>query len=426
MKNIIIILSLSFFAPIALAQPAPEQLFSDLPDAVTPELSERGQFAVGVQTIIAVNDNHLNPMDPTDQSRSLTLEVWYPSNDTGEAKTHYTNKTRSGFMFSIQADAVRDAALLNDNTTKYPVVVISHGYTSYRTAMFHFGEHLASHGYIVIGIDHSGSTNADIDFSTNPGAGFLSTLMNRAKDQQFALDWLYSDSDFAKVADPNSAGVIGHSMGGFGAINTIGACYDFSAAFVGGLSGSEDEATNKQLASLLNICSADREQGTDPRWKAAVILAPWGGQHKLFTGDSLASIKVPSMYMSGDLDDISGYQGIRWLFDSHTLPSTYLLTYHEARHNIAHHPAPKAAYTNELDIGHYYESSWNSETLAHINQHMILAMMNCYIKAISTSCEYLSVRGSSNQIPVDGKVPEPWKGFDNRFSTGMTMEARQP
>ncbi|WP_371194840.1 alpha/beta hydrolase family protein [Glaciecola sp. SC05] len=426
MRGFILLFALSFFTSSALTQTPPEQLFSGLPDDVTPELSKRGQFAVGVKTITVVNDKHLNPLDPTELERSLTLEVWYPTSSSDAEKTYYTDETRSGFTFSIQADAVRDAAVLNDKESVFPVVVISHGYTSYRTAMFHIGEHLASHGYIAVGIDHTGSTNADIDFATNPGAGFLSTLMNRARDQQFTLDWLTGDSEFAELADASSAGVIGHSMGGFGAINTIGACYDFTAPFVAGLSGSEDETANTQLASVLNICSANRENGTDPRWKAAAILAPWGGQHKLFSAESLASVNVPTIYISGDLDDISGYDGIRWMFDNHSFSSTYLLTYHEARHNIAHHPAPKAAYSNELDIGHYYESSWNSETLALINQHIILATMDCYLKSNDKACEYLSIRGSSNQIPVDGEKPAPWKGFDDRFSTGMTMEAKTP
>ena len=73
---------------------------------------------------------------------------------------------------------------------KYPLVVLSHGYTGYRTLMFYLAEHLASHGYIVAGIDHTDSTNAEINLKTAPFAGFVSTLLNRYRDQQFVLDQL--------------------------------------------------------------------------------------------------------------------------------------------------------------------------------------------------------------------------------------------
>ncbi|MDZ7869236.1 MAG: hypothetical protein U5L02_08540 [Rheinheimera sp.] len=46
--------------------------------------------------------------------------------------------------------AFRDAAPAA-GTGQLPVVVISHGYTGYRSLMFYLAEHLASHGYIVAG-----------------------------------------------------------------------------------------------------------------------------------------------------------------------------------------------------------------------------------------------------------------------------------
>jgi len=426
MRSFLLIFALAFFTSSIFAQDVPEQLFSSLPDDVTPALSERGKYAVGVKTIAIINDKHVNALKPAENTRPLTVEVWYPSNTTSSETTQYDNQTRSGVKFSIEANAIRDAALLNNSGTKFPVVVLSHGYTGYRTIMFHIGEHLASHGYIAIGIDHTDSTNTDIDFANDAGAGFLSTLMNRAKDQQFVLDWVTSESEFAVALDPDNAGLVGYSMGGYGAVNTIGGCYAFTSQHVNAISGSNDAISNDAIAGALNNCAAGRKEGEDPRWKAAVVMAPWGGQLKIFSSQSLAKIKVPTLYMSGDFDDIVGYEGVRWLFNEHKPSRALLLTYHHARHNIGPHPAPKAAYKNELDIGHYREPSWDSETLAIINQHFTLAMMDCNVKNISTACEYLAVRGSSNQIPVDGIRPEPWKGFDDRYSTGMTMEANTP
>lgn len=424
MKTILLFTLLSCWVVFATAQELPEQLFSGLPNDVTPELSERGAYAIGVRTVTIENTKHTNALNSTEKHRKLTLEIWYPSEANNGSATFYANETRSGVPFSIQANAVRDAAILANSKKRFPIIVLSHGYTGYRTIMYHIAEHLASHGYIAVGIDHTDSTNADIDFSKAAGAGFLSTLMNRAKDQQFTLEWILNDSRFSSFADQKNAGLIGYSMGGYGAINTIGGCYSFTAQHTASISGTDDEATNQSLANALNNCAAGRENGADPRWKAAVIMAPWGGQLKVFNADSIAAIDTPSLYIAGNLDDISGYSGIRWLYDSHASADSFLLTYSQARHNIAPHPAPKAAYGNELDIGHYYEPSWDSEALALINQHFTLAMMNCYVKDIASACEYLSVRGTSNQSPEDGPKPAPWKGFNDRYATGMRMEGK--
>ncbi|MDM7859220.1 dienelactone hydrolase family protein [Alteromonas sp. ASW11-36] len=399
-----------------------EKVIPHLPTDITPELSNRGEHQVGVKTLSAVNLQHSNPLDPTETERTLVFEIWYPAAANTAPNTSYENEARSGATFNLLANAARDVAIKNDQD-KYPVVVISHGYTGYRTIMFHIAEHLASHGYVVVGVDHTDSTNADVDFTVNPGSGFLSTLMNRATDQQFALEWL-ATSEFAEHVDTSKSGLIGYSMGGFGAINTIGGCYAFTPQHVAAISGSDDEQQNALLTQVVNHCAAKRAEGADASWQAAVLIAPWGGQLKVYSADSIAAVKVPTLYIAGDLDDISGYSGIRWMYEQHQGAEAWLLTYQNARHNIAPHPAPHAASTNELDIGHYYEPSWNMATIAVNNQHFILAMMDCQIKQSADACEYLAVEGSSNQEMINGQLSAPWKGFDNRYSTGMIMEKK--
>jgi pimeloyl-ACP methyl ester carboxylesterase len=56
--------------------------------------------------------------------------------------------------------------------------------------MLYLGEHLASHSYVVVGIDH------------------------------FAVD----KSDLGNIMETDNASVIGYSMGGYAAINTTGGC----------------------------------------------------------------------------------------------------------------------------------------------------------------------------------------------------------
>lgn len=396
-----------------------------------PELSTKGALKVGVRTIDIANENHVDPFTQQVAPRKLKLEVWYPSADRSLKTSSYENELRSGTKFSIHADATRDVKM--DVSERWPLVVLSHGYTGYRTIMYYLGEHLASHGYVVVGIDHTDSTNEEIDIVNGPFAGFMSTLINRSRDQQVVLDFFGDTANVQTVFGDSvdwtaeMAGVIGYSMGGYGAINTVGACYDFPAALLASFIQSEDEAQIKGMQAALNTCSAGQYPQaitgtnikTDPRWKAMMAFAPWGGQHKIFSYESLAKITVPSMLISGDLDDVSIYSGIEDIYNQYSSNEHYLLTFLNARHNIAPHPAPKEAWTAEIDYGHYYEPAWAQQQLNHINKHFSLAMMNCHLKSDASACEYLDLSGNSNEVKPEGGLSDPWKGFDNRYSTGM-------
>tara|TARA_R110000868_G_scaffold363289_4_gene625580 strand:+ start:955 stop:2247 length:1293 start_codon:yes stop_codon:yes gene_type:complete len=392
-----------------------QQLYTSQPD-VTPELAMPGSYSVGVRTIQATNPQQLSAKDYQSlEDRTLTLEVWYPAvtKDTDIQGT-YENVTRTHKAFSLQGHSVRDAKTNQEKT--YPLVVLSHGYTGYRTIMFYLGEHLASHGYVVVGIDHKDSTTGEVDFKNSPFSGFPSTLINRARDQQFVLDYFASaKSDLAKVVDTEHASVIGYSMGGYGAVNTVGGCYNFNQQGLQAFGFPEPAA--KALVPIFNICNAGQDK-VDSRWKAMVAYAPWGQEQNLHQSDA---IQVPSLYVTGSLDDVSGYeQGVKKLFEQSAAKDSFMLVYENARHNIAPHPAPEIAYAADADLGHYYEPTWSSETLNRINQHMILAFLDCYVKKQTSSCEYLPKRESAAQTKqADGKLTDPWPGFANRWGVGM-------
>ena len=428
LRNIACLLSLGLgFAASTAAQTSldAQTLYRDLSKDVTPELSTAGSFKVGVKTIQISNDEYLDPVTQQMGSRQLTVEVWYPSSDSQQKTSSYENETRSGIPFSLLAKANRDSGLKAD-AGQFPLVVLSHGYTGYRTIMFYLGEHLASHGYIVAGIDHTDSTNADVDMLNAPFAGFVSTLVNRSRDQHLVLDKLTSSSFFKGVINPDKAGLIGYSMGGFGAVNTVGGCFNFSKEMAGRFTGQSDAQKIDYMQTVLNTCAGGKASVTevDSRWKAMMAFAPWGGQYQLFDAKALAQVKVPSLYISGELDDVSGYQGVRWLYENTGKSDVMLLTYRQARHNIAPHPAPKEAWNTELDLGHYYEPVWDNQALNANNSHFALAMMDCYVKADKQACEYLTPRGESDQQTADGSLSKPWIGFDNRFAVGMKMEGK--
>ena len=406
-------------------QQTAQQLYRTLSAEVTPELSARGENNVGVRTVELNDPAYVDPITQQQVGRKLTVELWYPAKEAKQPDAVYENVTRSGIPFAIQANALRDAAPKTDDG-KYPLVVLSHGYTGYRTIMYYLGEHLASHGYIVAGIDHTDSTNAEVDIKNAPFAGFLSTLLNRSRDQHMVLDKVAELAFLKGSLQADKAGLIGYSMGGFGAVNTVGGCYQFSTDMVARFTAQSDAQKVAYLQQALNSCAGGKSSPAevDSRWAAAIAFAPWGGQLQLFDQAALGQIKVPLMYASGDLDDVSGYQGVRWLYEHSGQQDVFMLTYHQARHNIAPHPAPQEAWATELDLGHYYEPVWDNQALNTNNSHFALAMMDCYVKKHSKVCEYLSPRGESDQQSTDGSQIAPWIGFDNRFAAGMQLEGK--
>ncbi len=386
---------------------AAEELYQTLPTDFTPSLAERGKHSVGVRTIELTNPQQLDINSGQMRDRSLTVELWYPSNDHQQS-SRYDNVTRLGKPFAVRANALRDAPVKSvvDNQ-RYPLVVLSHGYTGYRTLMFYLGEHLASHGYVVAGIDHTDSINADVS-ADNPYTGFPSTLYNRSRDQNFVRQQLLADSSpVAKQVDQQSSGLIGYSMGGYGLVGSIGGCYHFSDHTLATLNPAASQQERQQAQQLLNNCDAPRSQNG---WQAAIAMAPWGQQLKVFDAKSLATINTPLMTIVGDLDDVSDYASVAQLHQAVGSQDKYQLTYLNARHNVAAHPAPRIAYEHAYDLGHYFEAAWDSRQINQINQHLVLAMMNCHLKQSEDACELLD---------LEGRIENGWRGFPKRFATGL-------
>ena len=170
------------------------------------------------------------------------------------------------------------------------------------------------------------------------------------------------------------ATIIGYSMGGYGAINTVGGCYRFTPDML------EQMNIPPDLLESFNSCNAGRPE-TDPRWAAMVGISSWGQVQRVHDVDALADITVPTLFIVGEQDHLSGYSpGVKDLFDGMRASQRYMLVYENARHNVAPHPAPAAAYDTLDSVGHYLESNWDTRHLNRINQHMILAFLDCVIK----------------------------------------------
>lgn len=94
----------------------------------------------------------------------------------------------------------------------YPVVTIAHGFNLPPTQYTGYATRLASHGYVVLNVDHAGYIFGTVDHVAN------------AKQVLAALDWAGEHPVLGDISDLNNVGTTGHSLGG--KISVLAAMYD--------------------------------------------------------------------------------------------------------------------------------------------------------------------------------------------------------
>ncbi|MEM8750422.1 MAG: dienelactone hydrolase [Pseudomonadota bacterium] len=427
--------TLGALAMVSGAALAENRIDTQRPDA--PELAAYGASAIGVRQLEVVNPNQVDilkidpkqpkPAELPRYDRPLTLEVWYPAAQGATGDQALKAYLRDGKTeVELIGKAVRDAEPAAD-AENLPLVIISHGYPGNRFLLSHLAENLASKGYVVASIDHTDST-----YRTR--AAFGSTLVNRSLDQIFVLNEMDRMSKDAgsflngKV-DAGNTGLIGYSMGGYGAVITAG----------GGVTQtSVDYAWGGPHGTLaVHKSGSDTHNNLpDPRIKTAVAFAPWGMNFAFWDAETLKGVKIPMMFVAGSVDDVSGYEnGIRAIWKSATSVDRTLLTYENANHNAgAPMPAPVESNKVDADLGfnlseHYNDAVWNSARMNNISQHFVTAWLGKHLKGNEKMGPYLDLVPNSNDSVwaknEDGSnKPEHnhWLGFPNRTAKGLRLE----
>lgn len=392
-----------------------------LPDA--PELAFRGEFKIGVKTLEFTNKNQIDVLKSKNgidafYDRTLKTEIWYPADIQSNIEEivvynqvmgSSNDPKRPLIPFTFLGKAVRDANPLK-SLEKFPLIIVSHGYLGSRLLLTYLTENLASKGYIVIAIDHAESTFSD-------AAGFSSTLLNRSKDVLFILNQMADLGKTSKnsflydLIDTDNSALIGYSMGGYGVLNVAGAGYSENFVKLFGAMTDGSKAIETRVGT-----NEAYKRSIDSRIKAVVAFAPWGMERGAWDSESLKGLKVPTFFVAGSQDDISGYEkGIKALFAGAINANRYLLTYMNARHNIAPNPPPTESLKPSLHFDEYYryaEPAWNEKRINNINQHFVTAFLGIYLKKKDYS-KYLELQTNSNE--------KTWTGFKPRTSTGLEL-----
>jgi dienelactone hydrolase len=203
----------------------------------------RGEHCVGKAAFRIADGRRaetLTPNDDTDR-RELTLKVWYPvaSGPGGSAADYVDPAVWPVMEASLPEElglrpvpSVRSWSKsgLTPRQGRYPVILFSPGFGGIAEEYTALVEDLASHGYVVVGIDHpyvSGITAlsdgrlalADSGLLAQPQA-LAAALRTVVDDQRQVLDWLQaqdaagSGSVLRGHLDLQRIGAYGHSFGG--------------------------------------------------------------------------------------------------------------------------------------------------------------------------------------------------------------------
>lgn len=412
---------------------AENRIDTQRPDA--PELAAYGSNAIGVRTLQLLNVDQLDiakidPKKPRPEvlpryDRPLTVEIWYPAKDGSTGDTGLKVYLRDAINeVTIEGKAMRDAAPAQG---EHPLIIVSHGYPGNRYLMSHLAENLASKGYVVASIDHTDSTYRTL-------GAFASTLVNRSLDQLFVLnqmDRLSNDeSSFLNGhVDASNTALVGYSMGGYGAVITSGA-------------GIAKESANSSLGAPFGTLaihesdSASHNALPDSRIKTAVVFAPWGMNAGMWDEQGLKGLKIPMFFISGSVDDVSGYEkGTRAIWQGAKNIDRSLLTFENANHNAgATMPAPEESFRFDEKLGfniseHYTDSVWSNTRMNNVAQHFVTAWMAKHLKSDDSMDAYTQLIKRSNdgvwsigKNGIENAEHTYWKGFADRTAKGLRFE----
>ncbi|MFI9786410.1 alpha/beta hydrolase family protein [Kitasatospora sp. NPDC051984] len=320
--------------PVSAAAPVAAGFSASLPRPT-------GPYAVGRDLLHLVDRNRQDPWVPSAGLRQLMVSMYYPARagsgtpapymTTEEARLLLERKTPTAPIPPEAVAGVGTWARVDARPVggRFPLVLLSPGFTFPRALFSSVAEDLASRGYVVALIDHTyestgvtfpdGRTLPCAICDQPPEGGLPAIAESRAKDASFVIDRLTSDSspwERAHLIDHRRIGMAGHSIGGDAAAVTMandrrvraGVNMDgtfFAPVPAGGLDGRP---------FLLFAAGVHDAPGTDPSWDEAWSrLDGWkrwltvaGADHGTFSDLELLAEAAGMPGKPGAIDPVRG------------------------------------------------------------------------------------------------------------------------
>jgi dienelactone hydrolase len=261
--------------------------YGSVPDPYSlAEMQDSGPYEVGTKNVTFTDPNRVTPANGSfagSDVRRLDTTIWYP----GGAKP---------LLGLLGPHPVAEDG-------PFPLIVYSHGFSSSRDEGATLGEHLASHGYIVI------APSFPLSSWNARGGPTLDDIADQPKDQSFLIDQMEAKSllasdHFYGSVDVDRVGAAGVSMGGM-------------------------------TTSLLTFHATLH----DSRIKAAATVA---GPASMFSEEFYDHRAIPILGLHGDIDAIVNYDTNARRLLERAAPYSNLLTIEGASHT-AFAPIPLEA-----------------------------------------------------------------------------------
>jgi dienelactone hydrolase len=206
-----------------------------------PSLPEpTGPCPAGTTSLWLTDTSRPDPWAAGVNARELMVSLWYPAAPSSGRPAQYMTPAESELLLAsagitavppdalstVRTNAASDATPAGRQRS-LPLVVLSPGFINPRSVLTALAEDLASHGYVVAGIDHTYESAAtafpDGRVTTSlarqdPGRDRSEkAVAGRAADVSFVLGELTGTHPAwpgAELIDPSRVGMAGHSMGG--------------------------------------------------------------------------------------------------------------------------------------------------------------------------------------------------------------------
>ncbi len=344
-----------------------------------PPLAARGPHYVGVRTLNLTDER---------RDRTLKAEVWYPTDEQDEA-TFY-DAMLGPTPAKLPGRAKRDA---KPTTKTFPLIIVSHGQPGTRYQLAYLGEHLASYGFVVANLEHTGSTYQD-----TTDADYVTSLVYRPEDILFAIAEL---PNFIANTDNSNVGLVGYSYGGYSAVNAAGVPLD-KAALTEYCQKTNDEGPCFVLGDFYRLEAARGATiKADPRIKAIFVMAPYG--EPWLGAKSLAKLKVPLFVAAGDKDDVAVYaqNGLEYFRRAGSV-NKYLLTLAGAQHN------PYAECPESVrGVENCFDPVWEPDQAHALIEHFATAFFGTVLQGDDADRQYLKPDlPGLNQVVMPGVTLE--------------------
>lgn len=308
---------LTAILPTANAQEDENSRTGFRPDA--PPYAIRGPYPVGTRDFVLDEGSE----------RPLIGTIWYPALNPDGVEESVTYDLGLGElappMNVWNGRAIRDAAP-DPTNGPYPLVVYSPGWGGTRFYGSFIHDHLASQGFIVISVDHTGNTLAenmaqpDV-VTTNRYA----SMIYRPQDVSRQIDYAetLNTGEMSGMIDLEHIGVFGVSFGGYTALMAGGTQLDMTYFRTWCADKADDPAClsllNHQtemaaLAGLETVPEGLWPSLSDPRVDAIVPIVP--GMSEAIGQEGVKHIKVPVMLIGSGADQMASPEENMMLYEN--------------------------------------------------------------------------------------------------------------